>query len=77
MDETALREIIGEPRELTKAKIADHIHPLNYRYIELSPFVVVATGRPDGGLDVSPRGETSRPPSGRPVATTTNGESSM
>lgn len=57
MDETALREIIGEPRELTKAKIADRIHPLNHRFIELSPFVVVATGRPDGGLDVSPRGD--------------------
>ena len=57
MDETALRDIIGEPRELTKAKIADRIHPLNYRFIELSPFVVVATGRPDGGLDVSPRGD--------------------
>ena len=57
MDETQLREIIGEPRELTKAKIADRIHPLNNRFIELSPFVVVATGRPDGGLDVSPRGD--------------------
>ena len=57
MDESALREIIGEPRELTKAKIADRIHPLNHRFIELSPFVVVATGRPDGGLDVSPRGD--------------------
>ena len=57
MDETALRAIIGEPRELTKAKIADRIHPLNHRFIELSPFVVVATGRPDGGLDVSPRGD--------------------
>lgn len=57
MDETRLREIIGEPLELTKAKIADRIHPLNNRFIELSPFVVVATGRPDGGLDVSPRGD--------------------
>ena len=57
MDETALREILGEPKELTKAKIADRIHPLNYRFIALSPFVVVATARPDGGLDVSPRGD--------------------
>src|SRR5437899_12600974 len=57
MDEPQLREIIGEPRELTKAKIADRIHSLNSRFIELSPFVVVATGRPDGGLDVSPRGD--------------------
>lgn len=57
MDETALRGIIGEPTELVKSKIVDYIHPLNRRFIELSPFVVVATGRPDGGLDVSPRGD--------------------
>jgi uncharacterized protein len=57
MDETALRSILGEPAELVKAKIADRLHPLNRRFIELSPFVVVATGRPDGGLDVSPRGD--------------------
>jgi PPOX class probable FMN-dependent enzyme len=57
MDEAALRDILGEPAELVKAKIADRIHPLNRRFIELSPFVVVATGRPGGGLDVSPRGD--------------------
>ena len=58
MDETQLREALGgEPTELAKAKIADRLHPLNNRFIELSPFVVVATGRPDGGLDVSPRGD--------------------
>jgi uncharacterized protein len=57
VDEAALRGILGEPAELVKAKIADRIHPLNRRFIELSPFVVVATGRPDGGLDVSPRGD--------------------
>ena len=57
MNEAELREVLGEPTELLKAKIADRIHPLNYRFIELSPFVVVATGRPEGGLDVSPRGD--------------------
>jgi uncharacterized protein len=57
VDEAALRGILGEPAELVKAKIADRIHPLNRRFIELSPFIVVATGRPDGGLDVSPRGD--------------------
>jgi uncharacterized protein len=57
MDETALRDILGEPTELVKAKVADRIHPLNRRFLELSPFVVVATGRPGGGLDVSPRGD--------------------
>jgi PPOX class probable FMN-dependent enzyme len=57
MDETQLREVLGEPTELVKAKIADRLNPLTRRFIELSPFVVVATGRPDGGLDVSPRGD--------------------
>jgi uncharacterized protein len=57
MDATALREILGEPTALVQSKIADRIHPFNRRFIELSPFVVVATGRPDGGLDVSPRGD--------------------
>ena len=57
MNEAELREVLGEPTELVKAKIADRIHPVNRRFIELSPFVVVATARPDGGLDVSPRGD--------------------
>ncbi len=57
MDETALREILGEPSELVRNKIADRLNPLTRRFVELSPFVVVATGRPDGGLDVSPRGD--------------------
>ncbi len=57
MNETQLREILGEPAELVRNKIADRLNPLTRRFVELSPFVVVATGRPDGGLDVSPRGD--------------------
>jgi hypothetical protein len=57
MDETALREIIGEPNELVQAKIANRLNHLTRQFIERSPFVIVATGRPDGGLDVSPRGD--------------------
>jgi uncharacterized protein len=57
MDDTALRGILGEPSELVQAKIADRLNPLTRRLVERSPFVVVATGRPDGGLDVSPRGD--------------------
>jgi hypothetical protein len=52
-----LRETLGEPNELVKAKLADRLNPLTRKFIERSPFVVVATGRPDGGLDVSPRGD--------------------
>ncbi len=57
MDETALRDILGEPSELVQAKIADRLNPLTRQFVERSPFVVVATGRPGGGLDVSPRGD--------------------
>jgi PPOX class probable FMN-dependent enzyme len=57
MDETALRDILGEPTELVRKKIADRLNPLTRQFVERSPFVVVATGRPDGGLDVSPRGD--------------------
>jgi PPOX class probable FMN-dependent enzyme len=56
--EKELREIIGgEPTEIVKAKLADRLNHLTRQFIERSPFVCVGTGRPDGGLDVSPRGD--------------------
>jgi predicted pyridoxine 5'-phosphate oxidase superfamily flavin-nucleotide-binding protein len=61
MDETRLRAVLGEPAELVKKKIADRLNPLTRQFVERSPFVVVATGRPDGGLDVSPRGPPGGP----------------
>ena len=57
MNEAELRDVLGEPAELVKAKIADRLNALTRQFVERSPFVVVATGRPDGGLDVSPRGD--------------------
>jgi PPOX class probable FMN-dependent enzyme len=58
MDETELREKLGgEPARLIREKIVDRLNPLTRQFIERSPFVVVASGRPDGGLDVSPRGD--------------------
>ena len=56
-DERELRAVLGEPADLVKAKIAGRLNPLTRQFVERSPFVVVATGRPDGGLDVSPRGD--------------------
>ena len=56
-DETQLREMLGEPTELVRKKIADWLNSLTRQFVERSPFVVVATGSPDGGLDVSPRGD--------------------
>jgi PPOX class probable FMN-dependent enzyme len=57
MNEAQLREVLGEPTELVRKKIADRLNPLTRQFVERSPFVVVATGRPEGGLDVSPRGD--------------------
>jgi PPOX class probable FMN-dependent enzyme len=56
-DERELREIIGSPTELLVSKIADRLNDLTRQLIERSPFVCVATASPDGGLDVSPRGD--------------------
>jgi hypothetical protein len=55
--ETELREIVGLPTPLVAAKIADRLNPLTREFVERSPFVCVATASPDGGLDVSPRGD--------------------
>jgi PPOX class probable FMN-dependent enzyme len=69
-DEAALRDLIGgAPTEVVGSKIADHLNAVTRRFIEVSPFVCVATARPGGadgagasgaeggGLDVSPRGD--------------------
>lgn len=57
MDEAALRELIGGPSEAVVRKIATRLNPLTRQFVERSPFVCIATARPDGGLDVSPRGD--------------------
>jgi hypothetical protein len=56
-DEAKLREIIGEPTALVVTKISDRLNHLTRQFIERSPFVCIATASPDGGLDVSPRGD--------------------
>ena len=56
-DENELRAFLGDPNDLVKAKIADRLNHLTRQFIEKSPFVCLATARPDGGIDVSPRGD--------------------
>jgi uncharacterized protein len=57
-NETDLREIIGgAPADVVVSKIADHLNSLTRQFIERSPFLCIATASPDGGLDVSPRGD--------------------
>src|SRR5258706_4016974 len=55
--ESELRDVIGAPSALVESKIADRLNDLTRQFIERSPFVCVATAQPDGGLDVSPRGD--------------------
>jgi len=56
-DENELRGLIGSPRDVVVSKIAGRLNELTRQFVERSPFVCVATARPDGGLDVSPRGD--------------------
>jgi PPOX class probable FMN-dependent enzyme len=55
--ERELREVIGPPKEQALLKLSDRLNSLTRQFIERSPFVCVATASPDGGLDVSPRGD--------------------
>jgi PPOX class probable FMN-dependent enzyme len=56
-DESALRDVIPAPKEIVRAKQTDRLNPLTRQFIERSPFVCLASAHPDGGLDVSPRGD--------------------
>jgi len=56
-DDSALRNLIGAPTPLVSGKIANRLNDLTRQFVERSPFVCVATASPDGGLDVSPRGD--------------------
>ena len=56
-DEAELRKTIGSPSPVVESKIADRLNDLTRQFIERSPFLCVATASPEGGLDVSPRGD--------------------
>ena len=59
-DETQLRAIIGgEPKPVVATKIIDRLLDETRPFVEASPFVCVATAGVDGGLDVSPRGDSA------------------
>jgi PPOX class probable FMN-dependent enzyme len=51
-----LHALYGEPAPTSVTKELDHFTPLHARYVEASPFVVVASSGPNG-LDCSPRGD--------------------
>jgi PPOX class probable FMN-dependent enzyme len=55
--EAQLRSLIGEPAQLTCAKISDRLNALTRLFIERSPFICIATSDLAGNCDLSPRGD--------------------
>ncbi|QFU92135.1 Pyridoxamine 5'-phosphate oxidase [Amycolatopsis sp. YIM 10] len=56
-DEAELRDLVREPHRLVAEKHIDHIDPESRRFIEASPFFLLATSDAEGNCDVSPRGD--------------------
>src|SRR5215470_9908591 len=54
---TDLEAILGEPTPLVRAKVTDRLNELTRRFVDLSPFMLLATSGADGSCDVSPRGD--------------------
>ncbi|MFZ0592970.1 MAG: pyridoxamine 5'-phosphate oxidase family protein [Bryobacteraceae bacterium] len=52
-----VRAHYGEPSNMSKAKQLDHLDQHCKAFIQLSPFIVVATAGTDGRADASPRGD--------------------
>ncbi|MFC7304320.1 MSMEG_1061 family FMN-dependent PPOX-type flavoprotein [Streptomyces monticola] len=55
--EAELREIVRAPMRVVAEKDIDRIDPESRRFIEASPFFLLATSAADGTCDVSPRGD--------------------
>jgi PPOX class probable FMN-dependent enzyme len=55
--EAELRAFLGEPADLVKAKVSDRLNELTRQFVDISPFVLLATSGADGSCDVSPRGD--------------------
>ena len=56
-DAAALRAMLGEPVAAAVTKVSDRLNELTRRFVDLSPFVLLATSAADGTCDVSPRGD--------------------
>ncbi len=55
--EAQLRALLGEPAQLTCAKISNRLNSMTRVFVERSPFVCVATSDSVGNCDLSPRGD--------------------
>lgn len=56
-DEATLRAIVSEPSRIIAEKAIDHVDAASRRFLEASPFFLLATTGADGSVDVSPRGD--------------------
>lgn len=56
-DEGELRSLYGQVSELAAQKVIPALEPHSRRFIELSPFLCIASSDPAGPADVSPRGD--------------------
>ncbi|HET9287625.1 MAG TPA: pyridoxamine 5'-phosphate oxidase family protein [Gaiella sp.] len=56
-EESELRDLLGEPTDIVRAKIADRLDDLTRQFVDRAPFVLLATSSPGGTCDVSPRGD--------------------
>lgn len=56
-DDAALRALIGEATPIVCMKVSTRLNRLTQRFVELSPFALLATSDRDGRCDVSPRGD--------------------
>lgn len=54
---TALREVAQMPGEYVSDKVIDHLDELSQKFIAASSLAIISSSRPDGILDVTPRGD--------------------
>lgn len=55
--EAQLREVLGHPAERNVQKVIPVLDEHCRAFIERSPFLLLASARPDGHIDVSPKGD--------------------
>ncbi len=56
-DEPTLRALLSAPLPVVCAKVSGSVNRLTRKFIELAPFVCLATSGKDASCDVSPRGD--------------------
>ena len=53
----ALREVAQMPGDYVSDKVIDHLDELSQKFIAASSLAIISSSRPDGILDVTPRGD--------------------